>query len=151
MSKSISVEIKGVDELKKAFAKAPQVFVRVFDAVIRKAIYELQSEARKEAPVDMGFLRGTGMQTSFTPLVGKLENASPYAFYVHEGTKPHWPPMAAIKPWADRHGIPAFVVARSIAKKGTKANPFFDRAIEKAQPKIDEFFEDGLTKFNDSI
>jgi hypothetical protein len=42
-----------------------------------------------------------------------------YAIFVERGTRPHWPPMDAIRGWAERHGIPPFLVARAIARHGT--------------------------------
>lgn len=42
-----------------------------------------------------------------------------YAIFVERGTRPHWPPISALEAWAQRHGIPAFLVARAIARHGT--------------------------------
>lgn len=79
-----------------------------------------------------------------------------YAVFVHEGTKPHWPPKAPIRKWVIKKlGIKGeetdkvtFAVRRKIGRKGTKAKPFLavafriyrnvigyriGRAIERAQ------------------
>jgi hypothetical protein len=54
-------------------------------------------------------------------------STSKYAPYVEFGTRPHWPPIDAIRGWCGLKGIPiaaAFPIARKIAEKGTAAAPF---------------------------
>ena len=140
------VEVLGLDELTKSFARSPAVVRQYGNEAIKKSVLTLFGNARENAPVDQGFLRGAAMQTSFKDLIGILENKAPYAMYVHEGTGPHNVPLAAIQGWADRHGIPAYLVQRSIRRKGTKAQPFFKDSIEASQPDIDRFFADALDK-----
>lgn len=55
-----------------------------------------------------------------------------YALFVHEGTRPHWPPRDPIARWlALRGGNPkdAFRVQRAIARRGTKPRPFLTQAM----------------------
>lgn len=59
-----------------------------------------------------------------------------YATYVHEGTRPHWPPIAAITPWALMKGIPPGALAASIARKGTRANPFVKRGFAQTESRM---------------
>ncbi len=58
-----------------------------------------------------------------------------YASAVEKGTKPHFPPPQSLSGWASRHGMTGleFVIARSIASKGTKAQPFMLPAYEDEQ------------------
>lgn len=121
MSASLSVEIKGLQELQKAFGKSPALFVRIFDEAIKKATFILLGTSRENTPVDTGFLRNTGMQTSFSTLTGQIDNVAPYAVYVHEGTKK----MQAV--------------------------PFFDQGIEQAQQDIDAIFDEALDNFNNQL
>lgn len=137
----IKVEIQGVDELNKAFAKAPRVIGAEARKSIRKALILLQAGARQFVVKDTGRLANALRITQTTNLSGKISAETDYAIYVHEGTRAHFPPLNAITPWANRHGLPAFVVARSIARKGTKANPFFDLAKEAKQADIDGIFK----------
>ncbi len=61
------------------------------------------------------------------------------ALYLDEGTKPHMPPVSAIKPWANSKGLNEWTVAYSIKKKGTKAYPFlyqFEDIVKKYQKII---------------
>jgi hypothetical protein len=55
-----------------------------------------------------------------------------YAVFVHEGTRPHWPPELPIRQWAVRKlGVTGpevrkvtYAVRAKIARSGTKARPF---------------------------
>lgn len=55
-----------------------------------------------------------------------------YASFVEYGTRPHFPPVDALRDWAARvlgDERLAFVVARAIARRGTYAKPFLGPAI----------------------
>ncbi|TXH07873.1 MAG: hypothetical protein E6R04_11900 [Spirochaetes bacterium] len=145
------IEIKNIDQLAAAFKKAPQIATKHLNDAIKKSLYLIEEKAKPETPVDLNFLRGAGYETSFGTLKGELKNTAPYAVFVHEGTRPHFPPLDDIKPWADRHGIPPFLVARAISKKGTKGKPFFKDAIEKSEAEINRIFDDALIDITNEI
>jgi hypothetical protein len=74
-----------------------------------------------------------------------------YAVFVHEGTRPHFPPAEPIKKWAYKKlGLrgqeldsATYLIQRKISKKGTKAQPFmkivFDQEKYKAAEKIAKY------------
>lgn len=141
----ISYEVKGADEIMAAFKQAPVIAARELNTAIKQVILIFLAQARIEAPVDRGFLRGPAMQTSFGFLKGTLLNTAEYAYWVHEGTSPgHFPPLAAIEPWAKRHKIPAFLVARKIFREGTEGTPFFQLALDKRDRQADSIFAKAL-------
>jgi len=144
MSLDMSIQIDGLDDLVDSFKKSPSIVRKHGNDAIKKSILTLLANAKKAAPVDRGFLRTSGMVFSFSDLQGLLQNVAPYAIYVHEGTRPHYVPIGAIQGWADRHGIPAFAVQRSIMRKGTKPRPFFRDSIEESQSDVDKFFSKAL-------
>lgn len=110
-----------------------------------------------------------GLRKSIKAKVEKLRGAyvieafsdKDYATYVHDGTKPHFPPVKAIEKWVKRKGLAAKVkgtaksglvhkgktqstetalawaIAKKIARKGTKGIKFFDLALKQALPKIE--------------
>jgi hypothetical protein len=96
-------------------------------------------DARKNAPVDTGRLRA-----SIVPEVRRRERTIEgivgsnvvYAPYMELGTRPHWPPMDALEVWARRHGTSAFIVARAISRRGTKALHYLKRAVDSNLGKI---------------
>lgn len=56
---------------------------------------------------------------------GVIRAVAPYASFVAEGTKPHWAPIKALRPWAEEKGINVYALQWSIARKGTRAHPWF--------------------------
>jgi hypothetical protein len=74
-----------------------------------------------------------------------------YAVFVHEGTRPHFPPSAPIKKWAYKKlGLrgqeldnATYLIQRKISKEGTEAQPFmkivFEQEKHKAAKKIAKY------------
>lgn len=69
--------------------------------------------------------------------------ADRYAAPVETGARPHFPPSSALIPWVMRKlGVTdekaaeslAFVIARSIAKRGTRGHEMFSRALTDLEP-----------------
>lgn len=97
------------------------------------------NQSKRYCPVDTSRLRNSIRQASYASSQGfyvMVGTDVKYALYVHEGTKPHFPPPSAMQPWARRHGFPpgrggGFLVARAISQRGTKAQPFLTDAIEQ--------------------
>lgn len=61
-----------------------------------------------------------------------VEANANYASYVEFPTKPHFPPVDALKDWAQKFlgdERLAFVVARAISRRGTYAQPFMGPAL----------------------
>jgi hypothetical protein len=99
----------------------------------------VEAEAKRLCPVDEGRLRSsiTTLLASEggLPAVYVGTNVS-YALFVHEGTRPHFPPVAPIAAWASRVGLGAgagFPVARAISRRGTPARPFLRDALPAAR------------------
>ncbi len=65
-------------------------------------------------------------------VVAYIDANADYASYVENGTRPHFPPVDALKDWAAKFlGDPnlAFLVARAISRRGTIARPFLGPAV----------------------
>ncbi|KKK86974.1 hypothetical protein LCGC14_2757880 [marine sediment metagenome] len=91
---------------------------------------------RDKAPEDLGDVK-RGIKVLKPDRETRLVVATaPHSIYAHEGTKPHWPPVDAVRGWAERHGIEPFLVARAISKKGTKAVPFLKDAAEETFQRL---------------
>lgn len=129
------LEIQGLFEAQQQFEQAARAMQG--DAMlnaIRSSTLLVEADAKRNAPVDTGRLRA-----SITPTVrvegkvvqGVVGSNVVYAPFMELGTRPHWPPIAALEVWARRHGTSAFVVARSIAVKGLKARKFLQNALIK--------------------
>jgi len=137
----INVEIKNLSAIKKAFRQAPQISAREFHKAIKRMGDDVEREAKdrnvtNRTPVDTNILRNSILNRTIG-LTATIRPHVSYADAVHEGTKPHWPPIKAIEPWARRHKISPFAVARAISKKGTKARPFMQWALDRAESGMD--------------
>jgi hypothetical protein len=123
------------------------------------------------APFDTGLLRGhIGYSvdvTSVDEFVAKVGveadvkndegvDLDTYALYVHEGTRPHYAPMEAIKKWAERKSrggsdFPWYAIWLKIAKEGTEAKPFLMDAVETTQnqymPVIEQEYQKALIQY----
>jgi hypothetical protein len=109
---------------------------------IQRSAHQVRTEIVIRTPVDTGRLRSSlavaSRDQGLTAIVGTNVQ---YAPHVEFGTRPHWPPLSAMQPWAGRHGFPkgkkgAFLVARAISRRGTRARHMFRDGIAAAEPFI---------------
>lgn len=132
-----------VEGLNEAIAKFSSLEIAsALNAGIKKSVYKIQASAIRESPTDTSFLKNA-WRVRFDNLSGQLVNTAKYAPFVHFWRRPWWklPPFderSSLAKWINRQGIsaPPFLIARSIAKKGTKANPFLKRALDQEKWKI---------------
>lgn len=113
---------------------------------MRGILEEQAQQARDAAPVGAtGNLRDS-LSTRLTLATdaahfaqGEVVADVPYAAYVANGTEPHWPPREPIEAWAAAklgNGKLWFVIARAIARRGTRANEAFKRAFQVDGVKV---------------
>ncbi|MBI4227713.1 MAG: hypothetical protein HY600_05545 [Candidatus Omnitrophica bacterium] len=71
-----------------------------------------------------------------------------YALPIEGGSRPHWPPRAPLEFWVRRRlRVPAsqargvaFLIARKIARRGTRARRIFALGLEDAKPRMAALF-----------
>jgi hypothetical protein len=90
--------------------------------------------------------------------VGRVFLAPPadrYGLFVEVGTRPHFPPPAALEGWVRRRlGITndrevrevAFLIGRRIARVGTPGHFFFERALEQNKANVVRILEEEVEK-----
>lgn len=116
---------------------------------VQKSGFEVEAKAKIKAPIDTGRLRSslhTRVETS--PLSAFVGSDVEYAHYVHFGTSPHWPPFqegTALADWAGHKGLDPFLVAKAIAFRGTKGQPFLFDALFDARNLVANVFEEAIT------
>jgi hypothetical protein len=150
---NVNIKIEGLKELTEALKKWPQISVKHIDDGIKKSLYEIEREAKPRTPVSEGRLRGS-YRTDLKPLHGEVGPTVDYAAFVHEGTRPHWPPWGpgtALERWARFHGIQTFLVARKIAFRGTKAQPFLLEGVKAAVPAIEKRMKEAMENLLNEI
>lgn len=99
----------------------------------------ITSEAKKNAPVDLGDLKNNINYTIVdrkNMIEGNILSSSGYSAFVEYGTRPHRPPAKALEGWAARHGVPVGAVLNKIAREGTPAQPFMNPAAQSEKPKF---------------
>ncbi|KMT21594.1 HK97-gp10 family putative phage morphogenesis protein [Clostridium cylindrosporum] len=105
---------------------------------LRKACLLVEADAKKNCPVDMGYLRASmfsNVKIESNELIGFITNNSSYAPYVHNGTGIYAKDGTGRKtPWG-------YVVKSGKYKGyhftvGQKPNPFLEKARDKNRDKI---------------
>ena len=132
----LRLELKG---LREEQARMTQIVADLHGAPMlegmRNATLLVMRDAKRFAPVDTGRLRASITPevrvSGPTTLQGIVGSNVTYAPFVELGTKPHWPPVGALATWARRHGTVAFLVARAISRRGTKAVKYLERAFDQ--------------------
>lgn len=148
MPAKISAEIKGLKETQRNLEQAVRDLhgTPILNAM-RDATLLITRDAKKNAPVDTGRLRASitpEVTTTGETVQGVVGSNVKYAPYVELGTRPHWPPIAALEVWARRHHTSAFLVARAIAQRGTPAREYLQHAFADNKDKIEARFNKAI-------
>ena len=154
MSETGAIYVEGLDELLRKMDRLPaEVQRECFKAMQRASldiIADAKSNLRVNGSVVTGNLRASGNVQKVddkTLDVGFFSSDSEkgYASYVEYGRKPgKMPPPDILEAWAYKKfrlshkdaTSAAWALARSIAKKGTKARPYFEPAVESGWRKM---------------
>lgn len=143
------MQINGLSEMKAMLSRAPEVAIKHVNSAIVGALTAVEISAKKQAPIGLTKKLHNNWSKITRPLEGRLTSQMPYASAVQFGTPPHKVPYDEIAPWAISKGISPYAVMHSIAKKGTKANPFFTRAMQESEERVNTIFKgtlDGIIK-----
>jgi hypothetical protein len=118
-------------------------------AAMDESLGYLQSEVRAGMPLDNGIARGSvfpDIRGTPVNLRGIVASPLPYVAVLEKGRRPGAtpPPTGPIAKWLSRNGGDAklaFVVARSIGRRGTKAHKMFKNAIERGGGRVESIFQ----------
>lgn len=155
------LQLDGVDQVNRALKDLTPNLRKAVNREVVRSILKIQAGAKRRVRVDRGFLRNTIAVGDNEALVQALSTnagndaagirlssetteavAGTYSSYgppVEFGSRPHFPPVAAIREWAKRKGIPeeaAFPIARAIAERGTPPSPFLFPSYEEEVPEF---------------
>lgn len=149
MSSEMTVDTRDLVRLAARSAAAAHAVHDELAVAMTRSTIMVEGDARILAPVDTGLLRRSithEVQRTGEGVVGKVGTNVPYGRYVEEGTRPHFPPVAAVAGWAGRHGIEPYLVARAIARHGTRARPYLKPALAKNLAAINDEFRRAATR-----
>lgn len=143
------IEINGVEETIASLRQIRQELSSTpIEQAMEAATLVVARAAREYAPVDQGRLRASILpevrSLSGERVEGIVGSNVMYAPFVELGTRPHWPPLEALRIWAARHGLSAFLVARAIARRGTKAIRFLQRGVEEQRQRVEDILEQAV-------
>lgn len=152
------VELQGFEELARRL-RDPGLVAGPARRFLTDSALELEAAVKERTPVDTARLRDSithEVDAHQVPEWARVGTNVDYARPVEEGRRPHWPPLAALQPWARRHGFPAgragaFLVARAIAARGTKARHMFRDGFREVRGQVEGFGRDMLRELVDKL
>lgn len=146
---TITVEIVGEKRVKKAIVDAKGLLPEVAEQIIHDAGDEMVQLAQinlhrmKPPGIDTGALVQS-IKNQKSKLTSIVYSDVKHSVFVEYGTRPHFPPIEPILAWVKRKlhvpekrakGV-AYLVARKIAKQGTRARPFFGNAFAVIRKRL---------------
>lgn len=164
----LRIDASQVQGLQALWAKFPEIMREELLPAVRDIDLELLRALKEQLPKGAGGLSGGGglVGSIFTEeqqladnVIGMVATALPYAEYVELGTKPHFPPLQPLQDWAmAKLGVSeeeapsvAFLIARKIARVGTKADGTWQRVAESQKDRAIEHFEDAVDRVLDRL
>jgi hypothetical protein len=139
---TLNIDVQGTEELNRKLTS--KIWKKPLRKLFTRATVIAENKARNEAPKDTGsMVRNLTANISTTKASVSLPRNLDYYHVMEKGRRPggRMPPLDAIAGWLRRKGSTAnaFVVARSIARRGIKGRFFMRQgyvATQKAMPKL---------------
>lgn len=147
----VQIEIRGLEKLVKIAEKYPAVAEKHINFAISRSLARILGAEKREAPFGVSGQLRDRWDLRTKRFEGSLRSGVSYAMAVHEGSRPHYVSPEALRPWAMKKGLNPFAVSKSISKKGTKANPFFQRALDNVEDDINKEFKEALINITKDI
>ena len=137
------IKIEGLDKLEKAFARSPRETATEIAKGIKTSINIIRPMMKRNAPFASGKLRQNiyARYTQGEGVVGPDLNVTPYAIFVHEGTRAHIirPKTKKALYWKGaKHPV------KMVRHPGTKANPFVDKTYDESGPIVVKIFKNTI-------
>lgn len=143
----VKFNIPNLERLHEALRKAPEATINEVSKAVQKSALQVQSQAIKEAPVNKqsggGNLRQNIRAGMITKTRAEVVSKAPYSIFVEAGTAPHIIQIKNKRVLANKRTGEFF--GTKVHHPGTRANPYMQRALEKSQGKIGEFFKTAMT------
>lgn len=148
----IHIDFAQLTQLEAQMASSPSVVEQELTAAVAEADLLIEREIKDAWPTASGLSRSsiTHVETvAGLHVEGFVGSTLNYVQPVDLGTRPHFPPVEALIDWVrtklgvasdkQARGI-AFLIARKIARQGTKGAHVFDEALERLTPQLERIF-----------
>lgn len=138
---NIKVELKGEKELQKLIKRLIKEKPKEVKAETYASGLDIQREAKRNLQGmkawDTGNLANSiQVEKEKAGFTAAIKATAPYAVYIEEGAKPHFPPPDALEGWARRHGFDStWPICLVIAERGLPERPFLGPAFLKIRDK----------------
>lgn len=136
----IQIKITNLREIKSAFRQAPAEMTKELTVAIRRSIFSIGADSRRNTPVKQGRLRASHYE-KFSPLRGEVGTNVNYDKFVHDGTRPHIIRAKAGKAlyWKGaRHPV------KSVRHPGFKGKPYLRMAVDSNRGTVDHNFKQAV-------
>lgn len=142
---SISVDMK---QFVRLCRKYPAEIDDAFARILSDGSIIVQKKLRENAPVGVTQDLSRKIQRTVTKRQARIRPMAGYTYWVEHGRG-----AGKMPPWSGSEGedfrkwvalkmgssVPPFVVARAIAKKGTKAQPFVKPTYDDTKPLVERY------------
>jgi hypothetical protein len=139
----VTLRLEGAEPLAAALRRAPATVAAEQARAMTASLLLVEGDARRNVRHDtrqlMNSITSRQRQRGQT-LVGEVGPSVRYGLYVERGSRPHYPPVAALTGWARRHGMSPYAVQRAIGRRGTRARPFLAPAFTRNAARIVALF-----------
>lgn len=145
-------------QLVAALHLAPQRLAAELDRAISRSLLEMARTAKRNAPKAHSTLANTIHHQMLSSFEGEITAGVNYARYPEEGTPPQpLPPDQSILDWIKVKNIQpndptmtqadlAYVIARSIAARGTPPQPYAEPAFEEHKADTERRISEGILR-----
>ncbi|MGI9278194.1 MAG: HK97-gp10 family putative phage morphogenesis protein [Endozoicomonas sp.] len=157
MLKKLDIQLTGDKALMRALEKAPGALFKHLKKSVSRGGSEAAREAKRRAPKAHSTLVNSIRSVRDGDLSALVAPHTDYAGFVNDGTEPGgFPSLQAIKDWLSvknisprnpKHDLDdlAYMVSRSIARKGTPPQPFIDDTADKIKPRVEQLMRQAVT------
>lgn len=147
-----SFELSGFEALDAAWRQAPEMVREELMRSMVEADELLEREVKDLMPTATGLSRASIFsreQALPDGALGVVGTAQPHVAYLELGTRPHFPPVAALEDWVrvkfgyikdEQIHSAALAIARKIAARGTLGVGMFHRSFARLQPNLIRIF-----------
>lgn len=142
-------------QLRRLYKRYPEQIDTAFKRILSDGSIIVQKELRETAPVGVTQDLSRKIQRTVSKYQARIRPMAGYTYWVEHGRG-----AGKMPPWSGSEGedfrkwvalklgssVPPFVVARAIAKKGTKAQPFIEPAYKKTSPLVRRYAENEVNR-----
>jgi hypothetical protein len=161
---AIDLDVKGLDDLARAFDHAPDLMIEEYTKATWQAELLLEREIKELTPTGAtSVLRESIIAEKpvlSRNLLGVVGTSVAHALPVELGTKPHFPPIEPLMDWVRgkldiqddgtaRVYYVALAIARKIAARGTLGVGMFHRSFAANRRQMERMFEQANVRFLD--